>query len=147
MKEQIQKDLISAMKSKLTLDLNVLRSVKTAITNAEKANKDIPLTNLEVINIIRKLVKQREDSIEQFKAAKRWELVDNELSEKKILESYLPQSMSEDDLNVLVNSVIEELGATSKKDMGRVIKAVQEKTQGSVDNKSISQLVGFKLNS
>jgi uncharacterized protein YqeY len=145
MKAQIQQDLITAMKSRLEMDLSVLRSVKTAITNAEKANKDQELTNIEIINIVRKLINQRNDSIDQFVNAKRFDLADKERSEKAILEKYLPQQLSQDELNTLVNGVIAELGASSKKDMGNVIKAVQAKTEGRADNKLISRLVAFKL--
>jgi uncharacterized protein YqeY len=146
MKTKIQEDLVVAMRAKDTTKLNVLRSIKTAITNAEKANKDNPLGNLELVNVVRKLVNQRNDSIDQFVNAKRFDLADNERLEKQILENYLPQSLTEDELNTLVNTTIEELQATTKKDMGKVIKAVQEKAQGRADNKAISQLVSFKLN-
>jgi hypothetical protein len=146
MKTKIQEDLVVAMRAKDTTKLNVLRSIKTAITNAEKANKDNPLADLELVNVVRKLVNQRNDSIDQFVNAKRFDLADNERLEKQILEKYLPQSLTEDELNTLVNTTIEELQATTKKDMGKVIKAVQEKAQGRADNKAISQLVSFKLN-
>jgi uncharacterized protein YqeY len=146
MKTKIQEDLVVAMRAKDTMKLNVLRSIKTAITNAEKANKDNPLADLELVNVVRKLVSQRNDSIDQFVNAKRFDLADNERQEKQILENYLPQSLTEDELNALVNTTIEELQATTKKDMGKVIKAVQEKAQGRADNKAISQLVSSKLN-
>jgi uncharacterized protein YqeY len=104
-----------------------------------------PITGDEVLGVIKKLVKQRKESIEQYQAANRNDLADKEIAELKILETYLPTQMSRDQVEKLVVETIAELKAASIKDMGPVMKAVVAKTAGSADNKMVSEIIKSKL--
>ena len=146
MKTQINKDLIESMRAKDALRLTVLRSLKTSITNAEKSQGDTPLNDLEILQIVRKEMKKREDSMDSYIAANRMDLHLKEFMEQQILEKYLPKPLTPEELDDIVVSVIAELQATSKRDMGRVIKEVLVKVEGRMDNKTISKRVGELLN-
>lgn len=143
----IQNDLVQAMRDKNTNVLNVLRALKTSISNTAltKGNIDAKVTESEIIGLIRKEISKRNDSIEAFKQANRGELIDKEKLEIMILQRYLPIEWSEKELNDEVAYAIADIGATSKKDMGKVIKAVMDKANGKADNKRISTIVGSLL--
>ena len=145
--EQITSDIKSAMRDKNKVALNTLRALKSAITNAkiDKSGIDAELPENEIINIIRKQIKQRQDSINQFEKAGRAELAENEKEEITILEQYLPTPLSDDEIVEIVESTINETGATSKKDMGALMKALQNKTEGRADGKKLSQEVMKRL--
>ncbi|MGB2403529.1 MAG: GatB/YqeY domain-containing protein [Akkermansiaceae bacterium] len=145
--DTISNDMKSAMRERNKETLNTLRSLKTAITNAsiQKSGAGTELEDGEVISIIRKQIKQRQDSIEQFEKADRQALADNEKAEIAILENYLPAAMSEDEIISAVESAISDLGAESKKEMGQVMKLLQEKTGGRADGKKLSQEVMKRL--
>ena len=145
--EQITTDMKSAMRDKNKIALNTLRALKSAITNAkiEKGGIDSELAENEVINIIRKQIKQRQDSISQFEKADRAELAENEKAEISVLEKYLPAALSDEELISIVESTIAETGAESKKDMGNLMKVLQEKTGGRADGKKLSQEVMKRL--
>ncbi len=145
--EQITTDMKSAMRDKNKIALNTLRALKSAITNAkiEKGGIDSELAENEVINIIRKQIKQRQDSISQFEKADRAELAENEKAEMSVLEKYLPAALSDEELISIVESTIAETGAESKKDMGNLMKVLQEKTGGRADGKKLSQEVMKRL--
>lgn len=145
--DTISSDMKSAMRERNKETLNTLRSLKTAITNAsiQKSGAGTVLEDAEVIPIIRKQIKQRQDSIEQFEKADRQALADNEKAEIAILENYLPAAMSEDEIISAVESAISDLGAESKKEMGQVMKLLQEKTGGRADGKKLSQEVMKRL--
>lgn len=144
---ELQEDLKQAMRDKDSTKLNVLRSLKTAITNAsiQKGNVNERLTEVEILGIIRKQVSQRQDSINAYVSAQRQDLILIENSEIEILNKYLPIDMSDNDLELLVKSAISELYATSKKDMGNVIKLVVSRANGRADNRRISKIVGEML--
>ena len=125
--------------------LSVLRMLKSAIGYAQIERTNENLTDAELITIVQKEVKKRRDSFEQFEKGGRPELAEKEKKEAAILESFLPQALSPEDLEALVRATILELGATSKKEMGPVIKAVQAKAAGRADGKSVSALVGKLL--
>ncbi len=145
LRDQIQQSIADAMKSKEKLRLNVLRGIKTALQNQE-IEKIRPLTDPEVLRVIHSLVKQRKDSIEQFTRGGRADLVAQEEAELKILESYLPPAVGEEQIRALVAEVIAQLQANSPKDMGRVIKEVMAKLAGQIaDGKLISEIVQQKL--
>ena len=137
----------TAMRERNKVALNTLRALKAAITNAtiDKVGASNSLPENEVINIVRKQIKQRQDSIEQFEKAGRSELADNEKEEISILDSYLPTALSDDEITAAVEAAIAELGAESKKDMGKVMKLLQEKTGGRADGKKLSQAVMQRL--
>jgi len=144
---QIMSDLKQAMKAKDAATLTVLRSLKTALTNAtiDKVGAGGQLDDAVEIGIVRTAIKQRQDSISQFEEGGRQELADNEKSEILILEKYLPATMSEDEINKIIEDAIAEVGATSKKEMGQVMKIVQAKSAGRVDNKTLSSGVMARL--
>jgi uncharacterized protein YqeY len=116
LQEQIQQSIVDAMKKKEVLRLNVLRGIKTAIKNRE-IEKIRPLTDPEVLQVIQSLVKQRKDSIEQFSRGGRPDLVSQEEAEQKILESYLPTALGEEQIRITVTEVIAEMQASSAKVM------------------------------
>ena len=145
--EKITSDIKDAMRAKDSTKLAVLRSLKTALTNytIEKYGADGELEASEDIGVVRTAIKQRQDSIEKFEAAGRNELAEQEKLEADILEEYLPTSMSEDEISKLIEDTIQEVGASSRKDMGQVMKLLQNKTQGRVDNKTLSSGVMNRL--
>ena len=143
----IDSDMKDAMRDRNKAALNTLRALKTAITNAgiQKSGAGTELEDGEIVSIIRKQIKQRQDSIEQFEKAGRQELAENEKVEIAILQNYLPAALSDEEIIAAVKSAIQEAGAESKKDMGKVMKLLQEKTQGRADGKKLSQEVMKRL--
>ena len=145
LQEKIQSDIADAMRSKDTLKLSVLRMMKTAVKNKE-VEKMKPLEETEVIAVFNSLVKQRKDSIDQFRKGGREELAVKEEAEIKVIESYLPAAASEDDIRRAIQEAIEETSAASMKDMGKVMKATQARLAGkTVDGARVSQMVKEKL--
>ena len=135
------------MREKNATKLGVLRMLKAAVTNAaiEKGGADSKLTDADAIQVIRKQVKQRQDSIESFEKGGRAELAAKEKEELSILQSYLPQAMSADELSKIVRETIAEVGAASKQQMGAVMKALQPKVAGRADGKTLSAEVQKQL--
>jgi hypothetical protein len=143
--ERINQDITTAMKAKGAARLSTLRMVKTALKNKE-IDKMAALTDEESIRILQALVKQRRDSIEQYQAGGRAELAEKEAAEIKIIEEYLPAALDEAALANIVAETLDEIGATSAKDLGRAMKAVMAKLAGqTVDGKVVNQLVKAKL--
>ena len=145
--ERVDSELKTAMREKNATKLGVLRMLKAALTNAtiEKGGADSKLTDSEAIQVIRKQVKQRQDSIESFEKGGRAELAAKEKDELSILQSYLPQAMSADEISKIVRETIAEVGAGSKAQMGAVMKAVQAKVAGRADGKTLSAEVQNQL--
>ena len=141
LKEQIVSDVKTAMKAGDKERVSTLRLVHSAIKNREIEVRPVELTEGDVLSVLKRLSKQRKDSIEQFQKAGRDDLVQIEQKELQVLEEYLPQQMSEDQVKALVEEAVKEVGASSMKDMGKVMQAVTAKAQGSADNKLVSQLV------
>ena len=125
--------------------LSTLRLLKSALGYLQIEKKTDQLSDADVISVIQKEAKKRRDSIEQFRNGGRPELADKEALELTILQTFLPQPLSPEELEQLIRGAIQELGATSKKDMGPVVKAVQAKAAGRADGKSISAVVGKLL--
>ena len=145
LQEKIQSHLADAMRSKDQLRLGVLRMMKTAVKNKE-IEKMKPLDEGEVIAVMNTLVKQRKDSVEQFRKGGREELAQKEEAEIKIIEEYLPAAASEDDIRSAVEEAIQETGAASIKDMGKVMKATMARLAGkTADGSRVSQVVKEKL--
>lgn len=138
-KEQLSEDLKAAMRAKDALRLNAIRSVRAAVTQKEVDGGN-ELDDAGVFELIRGLRKQRIESIEQYKAGGRDDLVEQETREKELLEAYLPAAPSRDAIEATVHGVIKELGASSPRDMGRVIAAAKGKLAG-VDGKELSEVV------
>jgi hypothetical protein len=145
LQEQISKDMTAAMKARDQGKLSALRMVKAALMNGEVA-KARPLEDAEEQQVLASLIKQRRDSIDQFGSAGRTDLVDKETAELAILEQYAPPAVTAAELEEAVGAAIRETGATSAKDMGRVMKAVMGLLAGrSVDGKTVNELVRKKL--
>lgn len=146
--QQVSNAVKNAMKSRDTVALNVLRALKSAIKNAaiEKHGADSDLDDTETTAVIRKQIKQRQDSLASFEQAERTDLAETEKAEMDVLEKFLPAGMSEAEIESLVEACIAEAGATSKKEMGAVMKLVQEKAAGRADGKALSQAVMKRLN-
>jgi uncharacterized protein YqeY len=144
---RLPEDLKAAMKAKDTVALNALRALKSALTNAaiEKGGLGTALEESEVLAVVRKQIKQRQDSIEQFEKAGRTELAGTEKAEIAILERYLPAALSAEEITALIEQAISETGATSKADMGKVMKLVQERAAGRADGKTLSQEIIKRL--
>ena len=144
---KIDEQIKEAMKAKETERLGVLRMLKSALKYSviEKYGADGIAKDEDVIAAVRKEIKKRQDSIEAFTKGGRADQAAQEQAEIKILETYLPQAMSEAELETLVKAVIAELKATDKKAMGAVMKACQAKAAGRADNRALSALVGKLL--
>jgi uncharacterized protein YqeY len=143
--EKIQTQMTDAMRNKDQLRLSVLRMMKSALKNKE-IEKMKPLDDGEAVSVLNTLVKQRKDSVDQFRKGGREELAQKEESEIKIIEEYLPAAASEDDIRKAIEEAVQETGAASIKDMGRVMKAALAHLAGkSADGSRVSQLVKEKL--
>jgi uncharacterized protein len=139
--EQVQKDIVTAMKSKDEMRLSVLRMIKSAF-QLKQVEKKRPLDAGESIQLLQTLAKQRKESIEQFSKGGRQDLVEKETSELKILESYLPAGASEADIDAAISKAVKDVGATSIKQMGAVVKGAKENLTGkTVDGKALSDRV------
>lgn len=145
LKEQILEDIKLAMKDRDSDKVSALRMVHSALKNKEIEVRPNELTDEDTIGVLKKLSKQRKDSIEQFQKAGRDDLVEKEQKELSVLEKYLPEQMNEDQITQIVEDCIKEVGAVSMKDMGKVMQAVTTQTQGAADNKLVSQIVKTKL--
>ncbi len=143
--ERISGDITGAMKARDAVTLSALRMVKAALMNAEVA-KGRALEEAEAQQVLLSLLKQRRDSIEQFKNGGRQDLVDKETAEAAILERYAPPAASAADVEQAVDAAIKETGAAGPKDMGRVMKAVMNRLAGtSADGKTVNEMVRKKL--
>jgi uncharacterized protein len=143
--EKIQKDLVDAMRAKDELRLSVLRGIKTAIKNKE-VEKIRALEEPEGFQILQTLVKQRKESIDQFTKGNRPELAAKETRELAIIESYLPAGASEAEMDAAITKAVSEIGATSIKQMGAVVKSAKAALEGkTVDGKALSDRVRERL--
>lgn len=143
--EQIQKDIVTAMKAKDELRLSVLRMVKAAL-QLKEVEKLRPLDAAESIQLLQTLAKQRKESIDQFAKGGRQDLVDKETRELAVLETYLPAGASEAEMEAAIGKAITDLGATSIKQMGGVVKAAKEVLTGkAIDGKALSDRVRDRL--
>lgn len=145
LQERLGQEIKSAMLAKDADRLGALRMLKSTIGYTLIEKKAESISDAEFVSIVQKEVKKRRDSIEQFESGGRAELAAKEKQEIQVLEGFLPQQLSSEELEKLVREAIAETGATSKKEMGPVIKAVQAKAAGRADGKAISQVVGKLL--
>lgn len=147
LKDKITGDITAAMKAKDANRLSVLRMAKAALMNeANKRGAGYELSDEEITKVLNTLVKQRRDSIEQFEKAGRTELAEKEKTELVVLEDYLPQSATKEEIESAVTEAINETGASSIKEMGAVMKAAQAKLAGkSADGRLVSETVKAKL--
>jgi uncharacterized protein YqeY len=144
LRDQIDIDIKSAMKSGAKDKVSALRMLSAALKN-KQIEKRAPLVDGEIIDTVRSLIKQRRDSIEQFAKGGRQDLVDKETAEVSVLEVYLPQQMAREEIEKIVREVIAQTGAQGTKDMGKVMKALVPLLAGRADNKLVSELVKSSL--
>ncbi len=147
LQQQVDADLKAAMKARETEKLAVLRMLKAALKNSalEKGGAEAVLDDAETLAVIRKQAKQRNDSIESFEKGGRPELAAKERAELEYLQAYLPKALPAEELSSLVAEAITEAGATSKAQMGAVMKLATAKADGRVDGKTLSQEVSRQL--
>jgi len=143
--EKLAADLKQSMLAKDAARTSTLRMLKSAIEYYKIEKKQETLTDADVTSVIKKQIKQRQDSIESFTKGGRTDLVTNEQAELAVLKTYLPDELSPAEVEAIVKAVLVEVGATTKTDMGKVMKAVQAKTAGRADNRLVSQLVAASL--
>ena len=144
LKEKLQEDLKSSMKNKDTIRKSVVTLIRAAIKQYEVDNR-VELADDAIIDIISKQLKQRKDSLAEFVKANRDDLVEETKSEIQVLEGYLPQQLSEEELEKIVIETIAEVGATSMKDMGKIMATIKPKTAGRADGRKINELVKKNL--
>jgi uncharacterized protein YqeY len=141
MNDQVGADIAAAMKARDSSRLSALRMLKAAVMN-KGVEKGRDLDDAEVLQVIASLVKQRKDSIEQFAKAGRTDLVEKETAELNVLQAYLPAAATPEEINAAVAEAIAETGASSPKDMGKVMKAVMPKLAGkNADGKAVNEAV------
>jgi uncharacterized protein YqeY len=141
LEQQIQKDIMEAMKAHDNVRLNAVRAIKSEILLAKTSGAEHELEDADVLKIIQKLVKQRKESAEMYVQGGRQELADNELAEAKFMEAYLPKALSEDEVRNILKQIIAEVGASSPKDMGKVMGAATKRLAGQADGRTISTIV------
>jgi hypothetical protein len=142
LEQQIQEDIKAAMKAKDTVAMNAVRAVKGEILlfkTSEGGAREV--TDGDILKMVQKLVKQRKEAAEQYVAAGRQELADNELSEAAVMEKYLPKQLSEAEVEDKVKEIIAQIGATSIKDMGKVMGVANKDLAGLSDGRTISTIV------
>jgi uncharacterized protein YqeY len=143
--DQLSQEIKAAMLAKDADRLSTLRLLKSAVGYAQIERKTEALSDADFVAVVQKEVKKRRDSIEQFEKGGRPELAEKEKKEIPVLEAFLPKPLSPDELEQLVKATIQELNASSKKDMGPVVKAVQAKAAGRAEGRAISGIVGKLL--
>lgn len=143
--ENLSQEIKAAMLAKDADRLSTLRLLKSAVGYARMERKTETLSDGDFVAVVQKEVKKRRDAIEQYEKGGRPELAEKEKKEIPVLETFLPKALSPEELEGLVKATIQELGATSKKEMGPVIKAVQAKAAGRAEGKTISAAVGRLL--
>jgi len=145
LEERLLDDFKTAMKNKETTRVSTLSFLRAQLSYTALEKKKKNLDDNECLAVIRRLIKQHQDSIEQFKAGNRQDLADKEMKELEILKAYLPQELSGDELKKIIGDVIKDISASGIKDMGRVMKEVLAKTKGAADGKLVSELVKESL--
>ncbi|MGB5866437.1 MAG: GatB/YqeY domain-containing protein [Arcobacteraceae bacterium] len=140
LKEQLKSDLKDAMRAKEIERRDSIRSINTMIKQIE-VDERIELDDAKIIQLIQKGIKQREEAIVQFKEASRDDLVENEQKQIDVFSAYLPKQLTDDELEAVIQAIIDEVGATTMKDMGKVMNPAKEKVGGSADGKRINLVV------
>lgn len=144
LKERLDGDLKDAMRNKDSIRRTVLRTIISEIRNAEIAEQEV-LDDEGVLVVMTKQAQQRRDSIEAFKSASRSDLVESESAELKIISGYLPEQLSEDEIEVVITEVISQVEAKGSSDMGKVMKEIMQRVRGRADGKMVSAIVTSRL--
>ncbi|MBD1938204.1 GatB/YqeY domain-containing protein [Microcoleus sp. FACHB-68] len=150
LKDQIGEDIKAAMKSKDKIRLETVRSIKKLLLEKEVSVRPAgqeALTEEQEMEVLVQLAKQRRDSIEQYRQAKREDLASQEAQELAIIEEYLPQQMSDEEVSAIIDQIIAQAGATTAKDMGKVMGPAMQQLKGKTDGKKVQEMVKAKLNS
>lgn len=142
--ERLNEDMKQAMKSQDKFKLSVIRMVRASIKNIE-IDQRRTLSDSEVLDVLNREIKQRRDSLQEFEKAGRSDLADGLKAELDVLAVYMPQQLSEEEVKAIVQQTIQEVGASSKADMGKVMGALMPKVKGRADGKLINQLVQQSL--
>ena len=137
---KLNEEMVAAAKSKDKIRLSAIRMLKTALHNKE-INLMRPLNESEVLQVLSSMIKQRKDSIEQFAKGGRTDLVEKEEAELKVVQEFMPAQMSDDEVDSLIKKAIEEAGAVSVKEMGKVMKILMPKLTGTADGKMVGEKV------
>ena len=149
LKDRITEDIKAAMKAKEKVRLETVRNIKKVIleeeVSAREAGKE-SLTETQEMDLLARLAKQRRDSIKQYTQAGRQELADQEAAELAIIEGYLPKQLSDDEISQIIDEVIVQVGASSAKDMGKVMGPAMQQLKGKADGKKVQEIVKTKLN-
>ena len=145
LKEKLMEDLKESMKEKQTLRKNVVQMIRAAILQVEK-DKQIELEDNQILEIIAKEAKKRKDSLADYEKSGREDLINQVKEEIEIISEYLPKQLTKEEITEIVKQVIEETGATSIKDMGKVMKPAKEKMGATADGKTINEVVRELLN-
>ncbi|MBW4583157.1 MAG: GatB/YqeY domain-containing protein [Tildeniella nuda ZEHNDER 1965/U140] len=148
LKDRIGEDIKTAMKAKDKVRLETVRSIKKVILEKESSVRPLgqeSLTEAQEIEVLVQLAKQRRDSIAQYQQANRADLADQEAQELAILEEYLPKQLSDEEIATAIDQIIAQVGATSAKDMGKVMSPVMQQLKGKADGKKVQDLVKAKL--
>ena len=144
LKDTIAADMKTAMRNKDTVRLETIRLLRSAIQRKE-VDDQVTLDDAAVLQIVQKLVKQCRDAAQQFEAGGRSDLVEKELANIGVLESYLPEQLSDEEVEAIISAAITETGATSMQDMGKVMGIVKSKTQGNADMGAVSAKIRSRL--
>lgn len=141
LEQQIQKDIMEAMKAHNTVRTNAVRAIKSEILLAKTSGSGAEITDGDVIKLIQKLIKQRKESAAMYAQGGRQDLADNELAEAAEMEGYLPKQLSEAEVEEIVKGIIAETGASSMADMGKVMGLATKKLAGQADGRTVSTIV------
>ena len=141
LEQQIQKDIMEAMKAHNTVRTNAVRAIKSEILLAKTSGAGAEITDGDVIKLIQKLIKQRKESAAMYAQGGRQDLADNELAEAAEMEGYLPKQLSEAEVEEIVKGIIAETGASSMADMGKVMGLATKKLAGQADGRTVSSIV------
>lgn len=140
LKERLKSDLKDAMRAKNIVKRDAIRAINTMIKQIE-VDQRVDLDDSEIIKLIQKGIKQRQEAIEQFQTASRDDLVEKEQSQIDVFSEYLPKQLNDNELETAVKEIIESVGATSMKDMGKIMQPAKEKIGGGADGKRINEMV------
>lgn len=141
LEQQIQKDIVAAMKAKDNVKLNAVRAIKSAILLEKTSGNGTEITDAVIQKLVQKLIKQRKESAEMYTQGGRQELADNELAEAKAMECYIPKQLDEAEVEEILKGIIAEVGASKPSDMGKVMGVATKKLAGQAEGKLISTLV------
>ncbi len=145
LESRIQQDMKAALKAGDRVTLETLRGLLAQIKDERIKKRPAELSEEDILSVVQRAVKRRKESIELYRQGNRSDLVEKEQKEMEILQKYLPQQLSRDEIIEIVNQVIEQVGATSLKDMGKVMGAVMKHVKGRADGKEIQQMVRERL--